>query len=187
MEYTKPHTAFDNIILKNFGRRPTSCNDIKGLLTLIHQSQGNFLEIGTWYGKTTYELATRFPMRTFYTVDFLEIQLEYECAMTTRASKDDLCKYAKDLPNVEFHYVKSQKFNYQGKNIGMVFIDGDHGYRGVKTDTELALKNLSRGGIIAWHDSFHSCFAVKKYLETEIDPFCERKAFEKSQVSYIQT
>jgi len=185
IEIVKPSPKYENIALKPLGRRPTTINDIKGLLSLLRNSEGNFLEIGTWWGKSTYELATRFPKKTFYTIDFLDIQLEYECAMTTRASKEDLCKYAKDLPNVKFEYIESCKFDYNGKNIRTVFVDGDHGYIGVKKDTELALKNLPKGGIIAWHDSLQHRFAVPKYLETEIDTKYKRYLFENSQVSYI--
>lgn len=186
MRIIKPDNEFENIELKPFGRRPTTINDIKGILTLIKQSRGNFLEVGAWWGKTTYELATRFPERTFHTIDFLEIQLPYECAMTTRAPKEDLCKYARHLPNVAFHYIESSKFDYKGKGIGIVFIDGNHSEDGCRLDTELAIRNLPRGGIICWHDSFQSRFGVKSYLEREIDRKYERTAFEKSQITFIR-
>lgn len=186
VEQVKPSPKYDNITLQDFGRRPTTINDIKGLLTLIDMTPGNVLEIGAWFGKTTYELATRFPLKSIHTVDFLEITLEYDCAMTTRASKKDLCKYAKHLPNVIFHYVKSDQFDYDGEGITMVFIDGDHGYQGVKADTEKALQNLPRGGIICWHDSFQRRFGVPAYLEAEIDPKFRRYAFPSSQITFIK-
>lgn len=185
MKIIKPDREFENIELKPLGRRPTTINDIKGILTLIKQSRGNFLEIGAWYGRTTFELAIRFPKKTFHTVDFLEIQLPYECAMTTRAPKEDLCKYARHLPNVVFHYVESSKFDYKDKGITITFVDGNHSYEGCRADTELAIRSLPKGGIICWHDSFQSRFGVKDYLEKEIDTRYERTAFEKSQVTFI--
>ena len=189
MKFVEPLRKYQDITLAPLGRRPTTINDIKGLLSLNYRAEGNILEIGAWWGKTSFEIATRFPDRTVHTVDFLEVQLEYECAMTTRASREDLCKYAKHLPNVVFHYVKSQEFDYSGKDIGFVFIDGDHGYQGCREDSEKAIRyfqSTGRHGIIAWHDSFQPRFAVRQYLEREIDPRFERKAFVNSQVSYIR-
>ena len=182
----QPNPKYNNIELKPLGRRPTTINDIKGILTLIDETDGNFLEVGAWYGRTTYELASRFPEKTFHTIDFLEIRLPYECAMTTRAPKEDLCKYARHLPNVVFHYIESSNFDYKEKEITITFIDGNHSYEGCKADTELALKNIPKGGIICWHDSFQRRFGVPEYLEKEIDSRYKRVAFEKSQITFIR-
>lgn len=181
----KPDAEFNNTVLEKFGRRPTSMNDIKGLLTLIKKIPGNVLEIGAWYGKTTYELATRFPEKIFYTVDWLENKLT-EIEQRARADKDDIGRYSKYLDNVKLHYLNSADFEYSGKNISLVFIDGDHSYDGVKKDTEKALENLKPGDIICWHDSLITCFGVPHYLEKEIDPVYKRKIFLKSQISWIE-
>jgi hypothetical protein len=190
MEIVAPLKKFDTITLHEMGRRPTNINDIKGLLSLLDRSSDNFLEIGTWYGSTLFELARRFPTKTFHSVDFLEIELPYKCAMTTRASRQDIGKYAKDLPNVRLHYIESKEFEYGNKNIGLVFIDGNHSYEGVKLDTDKALeyfKKEKKSGIICWHDSNNNYFGVPKYLKTEIDSVFTRKFFKDSQVSYIRT
>lgn len=188
-EIVKPSSKFDTIELSDLGRRPTSPDDIKGLLTLLDSASGNFLEIGTWYGKTLFELAVRFPEKIFYTIDCLEAELTYEIAKTTRASREDLCKYAKMLPNVQFEYKLSENINYSDyDNISMVFIDGAHDYENVKKDTELALNHLvgNHGSIICWHDVINRKFGVRKYLETEIDDKYDRYTFENSQISYIK-
>jgi len=190
MEIVAPLKKFDNIVLQSMGRRPTNINDIKGLLSLLDRSKDNFLEIGTWSGATLSELARRFPSKTFHSVDFLEIELPYKCAMTTRMPRQDIGKYARHLPNVVLHYIESKDFEYGDKNIGLVFIDGNHSYEGCKLDTDKALayfKREKKSGIICWHDSNNNYFGVPKYLKAEIDPFFTRKFFKDSQVSYIRT
>jgi predicted O-methyltransferase YrrM len=183
----KPIKKFEDIQLKNLGRRPTTIHDIKGILTLINQIHGNVMEIGAWYGKTTYELATRFPDREFYTVDWLENTIS-EREENARAPLPDICKYAKHLSNVHYEYKPSQTIQYdEYDNIKLSFIDGDHSYEGAKSDTEIALEYFVRrgGGIIAWHDSLNGTFGVPHYLKKEIDPIYTRYIFENSQVSYI--
>lgn len=44
----------------------------------------------------------------------------------------------------------------------LVLIDGDHTYRGVKADTQLALSILAPGGVILWHDA-----RTRKYPDVE--------------------
>ena len=144
------------IEIEDFGRRPTHKNDIAALFYLIDSCKGNILEIGTWYGKTTYELAKRFPSKTIYTIDYMEDDLILrEIEYKTRANKDDLCKYAKHLPNVEFIYENSETYDFNNlKNVDFIFIDGNHSFEGVKIDSEKSIDYLNKnnGGIISWHD-----------------------------------
>jgi predicted O-methyltransferase YrrM len=159
------HVAPDYPIIepKNFGRRPTTKFDISGLLYLIRLScKKNILEIGTWYGKTTYEIASNFPEKTIFTMDYMEDDLVLsEHETKHRASKEDLCKYANEeaLNNVCFIYANSHIYNFDkfkksGTIIDFIFIDGDHSFDGVKIDTEKSIDYLKKngGGTIAWHD-----------------------------------
>ncbi len=48
-----------------------------------------------------------------------------------------------------------------------IFIDGDHSLEGVRIDTEVAVRLLAPGGIIAWHDCLDGApdwVGVKRYL-----------------------
>mgnify|MGYP001546997536 CR=1 FL=1 len=182
----KINSKFETIQLSDFGRRPTTLQDIQGLLTLIDKTEGDIVEIGAWYGKTTFELAVRFPEKQFYTVDWLENVIS-DREQKARAIEEDLCKYAKMLPNVQYFYKDSTKLDYSKfDNITMVFIDGDHSYNGCKADTELALKNLPSGSIIAWHDFGVSCFGVTEYIKKEISPKYQVYKFENTKVAYIE-
>ena len=145
------------IEVKDFGRRPTNYKDISALLCLMKlYCEKDFLEIGTWYGKTTYEIVIRNLEKKIYTIDYMEDDLiisEHE--RKTRAPKEDLCKYAKSLDNVDFIYANSQTYNFDKfKNVDFIFIDGNHSFDGVKIDTQKSIDYLSKNndGIIAWHD-----------------------------------
>jgi hypothetical protein len=142
---------------KDFGRRPTSKNDISALLYLMHSCKKNFVEIGSWYGKTTYEIATRFPKKLIFTMDYIEKDLILDPASNRSLikNKDDLCSYANHLSNVKFIYANSHIYDFnQFKNVDFFFIDGDHSFEGVKIDSEKAMIYLNEngGGTIAWHD-----------------------------------
>ena len=114
--------------VKDFGRRPTSKYDISALLHLMKSSYKDFVEIGSWYGKTTYEIATRFPNKTIYTMDYIGKDLILDPA-SNRAlieNKDDLCTYAKDLDNVTFIYANSHTYDFNKFiNVDFFFIDGE--------------------------------------------------------------
>jgi hypothetical protein len=154
---TNIETSFPIIEVQDFGRRPTTKFDISALLFLMESCKKNFIEIGTWYGKTTYEIASRFPKKTIHTMDYIGEDLILDEASNRALIKDknDLCNYAKHLPNVNFIYANSHTFDFNKfKNVDFFFIDGDHGFDGVKVDTEKAITYLKKngGGTIAWHD-----------------------------------
>jgi predicted O-methyltransferase YrrM len=54
---------------------------------------------------------------------------------------------------------------YAGK-VDLVFIDGGHSYRHVRSDTENALRMLSPHGIIVWHDFNTQHRDIYRYLAT---------------------
>jgi len=177
---------YPDICLQDFGRRPTTKNDIRALLQLLNEVDGNVLEVGAWYGKTTYELAIRYPGKMFFTVDWLDNDVSKR-EQNARAEFDDICKYAKHLNNVKYIYKPSGQIKYEHfENIQFVFIDGDHSYDGVKVDTEKALLNLRKGSIIAWHDVRNGTFGVQKYIKEEIEPYFDVFIFKGTQIAYIK-
>lgn len=50
-----------------------------------------------------------------------------------------------------------------GKEIGLLFIDGDHRYEGVKRDFELYSAEVSDGGMIVFHDIANPKFGVQEF------------------------
>jgi hypothetical protein len=142
---------------EDFGRRPTSKYDISGILFLMQSCKKNFVEIGSWFGKTTYEIAIRFQNKKIYTMDYIGKDLILDPASNRALIKDknDLCRFGKDLENVTFIYANSHTFDFDTfQEVDLFFIDGDHSFSGVKIDSEKATEYLKKngGGIIAWHD-----------------------------------
>jgi predicted O-methyltransferase YrrM len=123
-------------------------------------------EIGTYNGFTTLHLAYNTPEDSkIFTLDLppdFEVKdkthYSYDDLQVVELSKKNIARrvYRKDPLNrkiVEL-FGDSEQFDfspYYGK-IDMVFIDGNHSYPYVKSDTENAFKMLSEQGIIVWHD-----------------------------------
>jgi predicted O-methyltransferase YrrM len=143
-----------NETLHNFtflggGSLPT---DIMLLKTLAQQiGDCSYFEIGTWRGESVINVA----------------ETAKEC-FTLNLSKDDMLqmnlskKYAdlhaffsKDKANITHLFGNSLHFDYEGlnKKFDLIFIDGNHKYSFVKSDTEKVFKHLVKENtIVVWHD-----------------------------------
>ena len=131
----------------------------------------DFVEIGSWYGKTTYEIATRHPDKTIYTMDYMgeELVLDKHTLKHRVPNIKELCKYGKHLENVKYIYANSHTYDFNKfKNIDFFFVDGDHSFSGVKIDSEKAMDYLKKngGGTVAWHDVLtRNLTQVPEYIE----------------------
>lgn len=151
--------------------------EVQLLCWLAERTSGNVLEIGTHLGVTTRGLARRLTNRIIFSVDWVapkHMLPEQEKEMPTL---ETVGLHARGCPNVFFALQDSKTFDYTGKNIGLVFIDGDHSWDGVSGDTALALDAYRAGltarpFIIAWHDVYdhENWVAVKRYLESRFAP-----------------
>lgn len=138
--------------------------EVVWLLWKAAQVPGNILEIGCRFGETTFEFASEFPNRTVFAVDCLDEGVIQPWQKHERPTRETVCERARHLPNVRLALQDSKQFSYEGKQIGFVFIDGDHSFTGVKADTELAL--AAKVKTIVWHDYYlDSVIAVKPYLD----------------------
>ena len=72
-----------------------------------------------------------------------------------------------DGDNIFIIALKSNQVCNWNMPIGMLFIDGDHSYEGVKFDYENYKKNVIVGGKILFHDSIMP--EIKRFLN-ELDP-----------------
>jgi len=134
-----------------------SLEEARWLCHKAAKSQGNILEIGCHHGVTTRELAMHNPDRIIFAVDFLGAPVNPEQAVET-PDLEMVATAARGMTNVFISLQDSRSFDYTGKNIRLVFIDGDHSYRAVKADTELAMLAHHRQGgrmTIVWHDYIH--------------------------------
>ena len=169
------------IRLQNFTVREGNASyfELLAIATILaNHSPKNLLEIGTFDGTTTLQMALNSPPNaTIYTLDLpndpttthLPI-LDAEVPFVLDRKKH-LRKYM-GTPiekKVVQHFGDSavydfNKFTDNGP-IDLCFIDASHTYDYVKSDTEKTLKILAPTGIILWHDFSPSCPDVYRYLD----------------------
>lgn len=160
-----------------FGAIP-SPRELAILCALAAQCPGNILEIGCNLGNTTRRLATSSPTKTVYGIDFVSETLTMceEQAHEAPRSEAEIGKHAAHLPNTRIANLNSADLDYARlTNVTMIFIDGDHSYAGVKTDSEKAIRYLTAtgGGLIVWHDYYptdsrNHWVGVKAYIDAEL-------------------
>jgi hypothetical protein len=158
--------------------RWTPAHEVQCLCWLVQQTQGTIVEIGCNEGRTTRDLAVANPTRSVLAVDYAGAD-DTLCPEQKgeKPHADRIGRVAAALPNVLIVHTKSSDLPEVNRPIGFVFIDGDHSYRGVKADTELALERVRTsatnpcGGIIAWHDCYDegpAWVGVRRFLEAEM-------------------
>lgn len=135
------------------------------------------MEIGTFDGNTTLQMGLNCPAQaTIHTIDLGKEQIDTQLPMW----EEDL-KYVKDVKKLSRKFMDSSlqekivqhigdsnsydfsQFTQKGK-IDFCFIDGDHSYECVKSDTEKTLSILRKKGIVLWHDFSPNCPGVHRYL-----------------------
>lgn len=132
------------------------------------------LEIGTFEGRTTLNMALNCPADSeVYTIDLPSdhVQTRHSRAYPNEGS-------ARNVPVGHHFHAKpearkirqlwgdSASYNFEsfyGKT-DLVFVDGDHSYEYVKSDSELALRLISSKGVAVWHDYDGTWAGVAKYL-----------------------
>lgn len=136
--------------------------EIDALINIIKINKvKKVFEFGTWAGFTAKEIAQH-----------VEVILSIDKHIyITREHIDNLVSMRGDSKQVDFSPFKGY--------FDMVFIDGDHSYEGVKSDTENAFEMVKSGGVIAWHDytpdgQSEGCDVVG-YLQKEIIPLFDLK------------
>lgn len=142
----------------------------------ISLTVGNVAEIGSHKGDTTLLMATNFPDKTIYAMDYTGI-----ITMPKGQAHEQpliIAEKAKHKPNVVVIDHNSQTFDFNKlTNVTTFFIDGDHSYNGVKSDTEKAVSYLKshNGGIMLMHDyrldEKYPWMGVRKYVDNELKEF----------------
>lgn len=114
-----------------------------------------YFEIGTWRGESVCNVAD--VAKECYTLNLAPAQI----LDLTKNQKyaDAHFFFSKDLPNVTQLLGDSRTFDYAGlnKKFDVIFIDGNHHYDFVKSDTEKVFQNLvHEDSIVVWHDYAYS-------------------------------
>lgn len=140
-------------------------NEIRflALLAAYPTAQGEILEIGSFKGKSTIILAKSAPQDgncKVHAVDPMIAPSETDPELHGDASSfPDFSKNVKKH-NVDSKIELHQKFSYElaevwDKPIRLLWIDGDHTYKGTKLDFDGFVNHLEDGAIVAIHDVLH--------------------------------
>lgn len=110
-----------------------------------------YFEIGCWRGESLYNVA-----QTAHKCVSLSLSGEemVQMGFDSRLPQQNHFLTAK-LPNVEFHLHNSFTFDYSTLNdkFDLIFVDGDHHYKGVRIDSSNVVKlRKDDTSIIVWHD-----------------------------------
>jgi predicted O-methyltransferase YrrM len=131
------------------GSLPTDLLLLKALAS--SQADCNYFEIGTWLGESVANVAT--VAKECYTLNLSNEELR-RIGVQEEAIK--LQRYlSKDLKNVTHISANSLTYDFTSlnKKFDLVFIDGDHRYDAVKSDTRNCFTHLRHDKtIFVWHD-----------------------------------
>lgn len=145
-------------------------------ISAILQPQRVF-EIGTHLGASALMIGKNVPASTeIFTLDLPQKDLSKNNVMNPTESDNpyevgELFKNGDEAKRIQQLYGDSTQFDYSPyfNNIDLIFIDGNHEYDFVKSDSINAFKMLRPGGCIIW-DDYHWdydlfwCAGVTQYL-----------------------
>lgn len=122
----------------------------------------NIFEFGTYRGQTACGLASIAEDVIVWT---LNLPAEADPRYMTY-----IAQLIKDSPykeRIRQVFGDSQTFDTApfAQKMDFIFIDADHSYEAVKSDTEKALLMLRRGGIIVWHDYAAKSPGVYRFIQ----------------------
>lgn len=190
MDDSLPESA-RNIVITN-GSGFLWNNELQCLLWLAAQCSGDILEIGCNNGQTTAELANAFPAKTIHACDFTGGPLPNQDQASEQPAHEALAVFAKQK-NVNVINCLSADLNYaQMAGVRFVFIDADHTFAGVRTDTIKAMSHLAGTGwpgVIVWHDAGRDnpdWVGVRRYLESEIMPSHDVRFIPGTRLAYLK-
>jgi predicted O-methyltransferase YrrM len=127
-----------------------------------HLQPGLLLEFGTAAGQTTFALAANSPLNArVYTVDLItEEQDDYtRRCMLGQPQLGHCFIHSPDGDKVSLLLRKRGEalpspIQTLAGRFGLIHVDGDHSYTGVKADTAEALAMSTPDGVIVWHDFY---------------------------------
>lgn len=118
-------------------------------------------EFGTFLGRTTYHLALGKDAHEVFTLD-LDPAADHTAlrigravtAVHERGLQGHFFKGTPAAAKVTQLHGDSRTFDYApyARSMDLVFVDGGHSYDMVVNDTQHAMRLVTRGGVVIWHD-----------------------------------
>lgn len=157
--------------------------DAEVLTTIMHNLQGDALEIGTSVGYGTYKLATN-TNGTVYTLNAIEEETTGKF-ITIKYQKEAIGSFLREkkTTNYKQFYADSMKWEMPEciKDLSVVFVDGCHDTEYVYNDSKKTFPLIKRGGFILWHDfspkfrNEKKKFYWLKYSMLGVEKFCKEQ------------
>lgn len=131
------------------------------LAILVDEQPAEVLEIGTFMGHTTAQMAGALPSAIVHTVD---LPLDFQPSDRRGLPKDDfhlvsrreVGREFKSLPiarRIQQHFADTAAWNFsEAGHPTFFFIDGSHTYEYAKHDSEACYSLCPPGSVILWHD-----------------------------------
>ena len=138
------------------------------LSLLLYAKPQNILEIGTEKGKMTALLSALAPAEaSLWTVDLPPLQThDIQYAPEANYTKGEFMNLLGGAHKVKQVFCSSLDLkNQQLPKMDFCFIDANHSYDFVKSDTEYVLGQLKQPGIVVWHDYKPAEPGVLRYLD----------------------
>ena len=144
-----------------------------------HIQAKNILEIGTFDGNTTLNLALNLPESgNITTVDLPPewdgtLQLDIPEIYKNVTERSGVGRQYREYPELAYKinqiFEDSARLDWEALDtpFDLIFLDGCHHYEYVKNDTLNALQHLKKGGVLVWHD-YGMIEDVSKVVDTYI-------------------
>jgi predicted O-methyltransferase YrrM len=136
--------------IRDGGSLPTDLLLLRALARRVPQCR--YFEIGTWRGESAANVAA--VAATVHTLNLSDAELR---ALGMQERYIQLHGFfSRPLPNVQHLHGNSATFDLAGlgQQFDVVFIDGDHRYEAVRTDTRRVFEHLVHPGTaVVWHDA----------------------------------
>jgi len=173
--------------------------DVAAILALaIAQDPLGVLEIGTFWGSTTANLARNLPSAKLHTIDLPEDAAEVMESIAGQPVNDlhliESRQVGKAFRGTELearitqHFGDTAKYDYSviSDPLSFFMIDGSHTYEYAKSDTLTCLELAKGPSTLVWHDCNQWQPGVTKWLVEMIDAGLPVKRVERSAVGYLQ-
>jgi len=133
----------------------TTNRDTALIVTLLAQER-SILEVGTYLGHTTQNIATAIPNASVVTIDVTKDIVQTLPFQTHEILSNEDSGSFITAPNVQQFKIESDDFfAANSTGFGGVFIDGDHSEAQVMKDSISACKLVEKNaGIVVWHDVY---------------------------------
>jgi len=113
-------------------------------------------EIGTGHGRTTLHLALNTGRDAqIHTLDIAKNGI-VGCVFRDLPERSKITSWTSDSRTFDFSPWKNK--------VGLVYVDGNHEYEAVKSDSSVAFELVARGGCIIWDDFIPSWPGVARAL-----------------------